>query len=64
MMRIAQAGYGEVDGIFAAALARVAACEVIAYDVLVVNAAWANPPRAPAQRDHVTLAERIERALA
>jgi hypothetical protein len=37
-VRIAQVGYGEVGGIFAAALAKVADCDVAAYDVLAASA--------------------------
>ncbi|MGZ5062391.1 MAG: DUF1932 domain-containing protein [Usitatibacter sp.] len=63
-MRIAQVGYGEVGGIFAAALAKAGAREVAAFDVLVSDATWASAARDRAARDGVTLAPRLADAVA
>ncbi len=62
-MRVAQVGYGEVGGIFAAALVKSGACEVTAFDVLVTDAAWASEARTRAARDGVTLASRLAEAV-
>jgi 3-hydroxyisobutyrate dehydrogenase-like beta-hydroxyacid dehydrogenase len=60
-LHVGQVGYGEVGGIFSAALARSGA-EVTAYDILVSNAPWAEAASARAQHDEVTLAQRLEEA--
>jgi 3-hydroxyisobutyrate dehydrogenase-like beta-hydroxyacid dehydrogenase len=62
-MRVAQVGYGEVGGIFAAALAKSGACEVAAFDVLVAEPGWEARARKRAASDGVTLALRLEDAV-
>jgi 3-hydroxyisobutyrate dehydrogenase-like beta-hydroxyacid dehydrogenase len=64
VLRVGQVGYGEVGGIFATALTRRGDCEVAAYDILVSNAAWAQAARSRAEHEGVTLAQRLEEAVA
>ena len=63
-MRITQIGYGEVGGIFAAALAEDPANDVDAYDVMISDAPWAAAARARAARDGVELSMAPGDALA
>ena len=63
-LRVALIGYGEVGGLFGAALAAGRVRSVIAYDILVADAAWAANARARAARDGVTLATDVREAVA
>ncbi|MFO1310710.1 MAG: DUF1932 domain-containing protein [Burkholderiales bacterium] len=61
--RIALVGYGEVGGIFGAALAKGGAI-VVAYDILAGDAAWLAPARERAEAENVTLASTNAEAVA
>lgn len=63
-LRVALVGYGEVGGIFGAALASARGRSVIAYDILVTDSAWASKARARATRDGVAVAGDVRAALA
>src|SRR4249920_1836747 len=63
-LRVALVGYGEVGGIFGAALASVPGRSVVAYDILVTDSAWAVKARARAARDGIILADDVRGALA
>jgi 3-hydroxyisobutyrate dehydrogenase-like beta-hydroxyacid dehydrogenase len=63
-LRIALIGYGEVGGIFGAALAQAGVGAVTAYDVLVDDAAWAAAAAARASHDGVALASDMSGAVA
>ena len=57
-------GYGEVGGIFGAAVAAAGARTVTAYDVLIADASWAATARTRALHDGVTLASDTAQAVA
>ena len=61
-VRVAQVGYGEVGGIFAASLAR-AGCHVATHDILAADAAWLDAARVRAERDGVRVASRLDEAV-
>src|SRR5437764_69960 len=61
---VALVGYGEVGGIFGAALAAAGVGRVIAFDVLIEDAMWAAKARARGTRDGVTLAAGTGEAVA
>jgi 3-hydroxyisobutyrate dehydrogenase len=63
-LRVGLVGYGEVGGIFAAALARAGVAHVGAFDVLVGDAAWAAKAGDRAGRDGVALASSTRDAVA
>lgn len=63
-LRIALVGYGEVGGIFGAALARTGLREVKAFDILASDSSWSANANARANRDGVILAKRIDDAVA
>ena len=57
-------GYGEVGGIFGAAVAAAGVGTVTAYDVLIADASWAATVRARALHDGVALASDTTQAVA
>ncbi len=57
-------GYGEVGGIFGAALAERGVAALTAYDILLAEAARGEAMRAKAARAHVTLAASARQAVA
>ena len=61
-LRIALVGYGEVGGIFGAALVKAGVARVAAYDILVRDDAWASRMRE--RHDGVHIAASNEEALA
>ena len=63
-LRVALIGYGEVGGIFGAALAAGRVGSVAAYDILMADSAWAAAARVRAARDRVTLATDARTAVA
>jgi len=63
-LRVALVGYGEVGGIFGAALTAAGVGAVCAYDVLISDAAWAAAARERASRDRVVLAADLREAVA
>jgi 3-hydroxyisobutyrate dehydrogenase-like beta-hydroxyacid dehydrogenase len=63
-LRVALIGYGEVGGIFGAALIEGGLGAVTAYDVLIADASWAATARARASRDGVVLASNTAQAVA
>jgi len=62
-LRVALVGYGEVGGIFGAALAAAGVRAVTAYDVLVSDASWSAVARELASRDGVVLAPDLRKAV-
>lgn len=62
-MRIALIGYGEVGGIFGAALAAAGVGTVIAFDVLMKDASWTAVTGERASRDGVQLASSAGEAI-
>ena len=62
-MRIGLIGYGEVGTIFGAALVRAGAQRVVAFDVLLADAAWSQQARARAERHGVVLAAKTDEAV-
>jgi hypothetical protein len=54
-LRVSLVGYGEVGGIFGAALAKAGVATLIAFDVLIADASWAAIARARASNDGVAL---------
>ncbi|MGE5171598.1 MAG: DUF1932 domain-containing protein [Rudaea sp.] len=62
-LRVALIGYGEVGGIFGAALAKAGVAAVVAFDVLVADPAWAREAAARAARDGVALAASTAEAI-
>jgi 3-hydroxyisobutyrate dehydrogenase-like beta-hydroxyacid dehydrogenase len=63
-LRVALIGYGEVGGIFGAALPRAGVRAVTAFDILIANASWAEEARTRASRDSVALASSTREAIA
>jgi len=63
-LRVALIGYGEVGGIFGAALAKAGVGAVAAYDVLIADASWAAKAAARAESDCVALAPTTNAAVA
>jgi 3-hydroxyisobutyrate dehydrogenase len=63
-LRVALIGYGEVGGIFGAALANAGVRAVGAFDILIADAAWTADARARAERDGVVLANSMNDAIA
>jgi len=63
-LRVALVGYGEVGGIFGAALAAAGVGSVTASDTLVADANWAAAARARGARDGVVLAADTKGAVA
>src|SRR4030095_16545330 len=63
-LRVALVGYGEVGGMFGAALTAAGVRAVCAYDVLISDAAWAAATRERASRDRVVLAPDLREAVA
>jgi 3-hydroxyisobutyrate dehydrogenase-like beta-hydroxyacid dehydrogenase len=61
---IALIGYGEVGGIFGAALAKADGHAVFAFDVLIDDASWAANARAHASADNVALTKTNAEAVA
>ena len=62
-LRVALIGYGEVGGIFGAALANAGVRSVSAFDILIADAAWSADARARAERDGVVLAHGMNDAI-
>jgi len=62
-LRVALIGYGEVGGIFGAALAFAGAGAVTAFDVLMEDPSWASSARDRASRDGVALASTAAGAI-
>jgi 3-hydroxyisobutyrate dehydrogenase-like beta-hydroxyacid dehydrogenase len=62
-LRVALIGYGEVGGIFGAALAKAGARAVSAFDILIADASWAADARAHAVRDGVGLTRDVVEAI-
>ncbi|HEY8131196.1 MAG TPA: DUF1932 domain-containing protein [Thermoanaerobaculia bacterium] len=62
-LRVALIGYGEVGGIFGAALAKAGVRAVSAFDILIADASWAADARARAVRDGVVLAHSMNDAI-
>jgi 3-hydroxyisobutyrate dehydrogenase-like beta-hydroxyacid dehydrogenase len=62
-LRVALIGYGEVGGIFGAALAKAGVAAVTTFDVLVADAAWARQANARVARDSVALAASTAEAI-
>jgi 3-hydroxyisobutyrate dehydrogenase-like beta-hydroxyacid dehydrogenase len=63
-LRVSLVGYGEVGGIFGAALARAGVGGVTAFDVLIADASWAAEAVARAERGGVALASDTSEAVA
>jgi 3-hydroxyisobutyrate dehydrogenase-like beta-hydroxyacid dehydrogenase len=63
-LRVALVGYGEVGGIFGAALVGAGVGAVTAFDVLIADASWAATARVRASRDGVVLASDTRQAAA
>jgi 3-hydroxyisobutyrate dehydrogenase-like beta-hydroxyacid dehydrogenase len=63
-LRVALVGYGEVGGIFGAALVGAGVGAVTACDVLIADTSWAATARARASRDGVVMAPDMVRAVA
>jgi 3-hydroxyisobutyrate dehydrogenase-like beta-hydroxyacid dehydrogenase len=63
-LRVALVGYGEVGGIFGAALVAAGVHSVSAYDVLIGDPSWAATARARASHDGVALAPDASEAVA
>ena len=62
--RVALIGFGEVGGIFAAALAQRGVAALTGYDILLGDPARSAAMRAKAGRAHVTLADSAQQAVA
>ena len=62
--RVALIGFGEVGGIFAAALAQRGVAALTGYDILLGDPARSEAMRAKAARAHVTLAASAQQAVA
>jgi len=63
-LAIALVGYGEVGGIFGAALAKAGVRSVTAFDVLMEDVRWSTKARTYAARDGVALASSTTEAVA
>ena len=63
-LRVALIGYGEVGGIFGAALVKAGVRALTAFDVLIADVPWAAKARARAQSDGVELATSTTTAVA
>ena len=62
--RVAMVGFGEVGGIFAAALTKAGVKSVTAFDRLASDPTWLEAARARAARDGVTVAATLGEAVA
>ena len=63
-LRVALIGYGEVGGIFGAALVKAGVHGVTAFDILLADSAWATEARTRSARDSVALARSTNDAIA
>src|SRR5437867_7862888 len=63
-LRVSLIGYGEVGGIFGAALAKAGVGMVTAFDVLIADASWAATARVRASNDGVALVSKTSEAVA
>jgi ketol-acid reductoisomerase len=63
-LRVSLIGYGEVGGIFGAALAKSGVATVTAFDVLIADASWAATARTRAWNDGVALVSNTSDAVA
>ena len=62
-LNVALVGYGEVGGIFGAALAGAGVAVVKAFDILRADSSWAAAAEARAKTDHVVLASSVISAV-